>query len=77
MVFHVFIPAMGCLSYIYFYNCRILCVGHNYMVEFDGKILELTAGLGCVLSNFRQPVIFSPRTCRRTARHLKTRPVGE
>jgi hypothetical protein len=47
------------------------------MVEFDGKILELTAGLGCVLSNFRQPVIFSPRTCRRTARHLKTRPVGE
>jgi hypothetical protein len=29
------------------------------MVEFDGKILELTAGLGCVLSNFRRPVIFS------------------
>jgi hypothetical protein len=28
------------------------------MVEFDGKILELTAGLGCVLSNFRRPVIF-------------------
>jgi hypothetical protein len=70
MVFHVFIPAMGCLSYIYFYNCRILCVVHNYMVEFDGKILELTAGLGCVLSNFRRPVIFFPRTCRRTAHHF-------